>query len=343
LAILQRMCRMLKLLRGSLHSLKGEVGVAGVRTALAEFFGVVVPLLALETADLFDALDGVQYLATDRASFLRMQSFINRVETHFEEDVAATVALVDDHLIYSGLPQTDTRCLFGFLVRRRQRGRGEAPNPQAGDNVLFLSALPVGDAGGFLTVEGRAPSPIRIFTGDLPGLLRPLYLVVWQHSRALFGFCVTERVAKSAPFHETLDRFAREEIRTTLPAIVERVSRHPEPDDYQYIYFNHTNLALKSNLRKPGVLVGSSPTAVSTADVPELMGYFETMHADFTESDTLKEIVVKTRRHEQWVAGRRCGNREFYAAFDPKQTLADVNKELRIINTQFFLNAFVDY
>lgn len=46
---------------------KDEVGVAGVRTALAEFFGVVVPLLALETADLFDALDGVQYLATDRA------------------------------------------------------------------------------------------------------------------------------------------------------------------------------------------------------------------------------------------------------------------------------------
>lgn len=47
-------------------------------------------------------------------------------------------------------PGPDTRCLFGFLVRRRQRGRGEAPNPQAGDNVLFLSALPVGDAGGFL-------------------------------------------------------------------------------------------------------------------------------------------------------------------------------------------------
>lgn len=54
--------------------------------------GVLKRTLAttLSAADVFDAMDGVQYLATDRLSFLNLQGFLNKVELEFPDSVVAS-------------------------------------------------------------------------------------------------------------------------------------------------------------------------------------------------------------------------------------------------------------
>ena len=68
-------------------------------------------------------VDGIQFLATDRLNFLRMQSFINKVETRFETDLLATTVLVDDFLMYSGAvrPRGGAVCT---ACKRPTQGRG---------------------------------------------------------------------------------------------------------------------------------------------------------------------------------------------------------------------------
>jgi hypothetical protein len=347
LAILHKACRMLKLMHGSISKLL-EQNDQALKQSLQSFFDIYLPLMNFDTADMFDTVDGIQFLPTDRTSFLRTQSFINKVETQWEEDVLASTVLVDDFLLYSGVCQNDTRSIYSFLTKRKQRARGEKINPNRGDNLLFLSYPYTENATAFLTMEEhggkRIPVPIKVFAGETPENSQPLHMVVWQNSRALFVFYVTERCAKSITFYEQLEAFMMEEIKNTVAAVLERVGRTDTGTEevYQYIYFNHMNLALKSTLKKKGALIQSNATSRSSTDIPELMGYIESMHADFLRFGDLKEVIMKIKQNEQWVVGRRASNREFYALFDTKKTLAEVNETLKLINQQFFNSVFVD-
>eukprot|EP00993_Chasmostoma_nieuportense_P000765 NODE_1702_length_1408_cov_37.103044_g1616_i0.p1 GENE.NODE_1702_length_1408_cov_37.103044_g1616_i0~~NODE_1702_length_1408_cov_37.103044_g1616_i0.p1 ORF type:complete len:439 (+),score=133.73 NODE_1702_length_1408_cov_37.103044_g1616_i0:82-1398(+) len=332
LSVLQKACRMFTLLRGSLCSLLSR-SPDTLRHTLSAFFPAYLPTLALalESADLLDTLDGIQYLPVDRVSFLKMQSFVNKVETRFREVVATTV-LVDDFLVYSGLNQNDTRCVYSFLTKRQAR------KCSPGEHVDHLVCL--GEAG-FLLKDPRTKE-IATLTLHLTAHDNTVGLIVWQYSRALFAFFVTPGTEQLA-FHDSLEQFLNQEIGTTVQAVTDHVSRSPLFDEtYQYIYFNRMNLALKSSLRKRGTIVGSPLSAVSTTDISELMHFIESMHSDLQTMEGLKEVIVKTRHNDQWVVGRRSGEREFYAIFEGKHTLAEVEEELKKINLMFFNGIFID-
>eukprot|EP01062_Namystynia_karyoxenos_P071196 TRINITY_DN66600_c0_g1_i1.p1 TRINITY_DN66600_c0_g1~~TRINITY_DN66600_c0_g1_i1.p1 ORF type:complete len:565 (+),score=164.91 TRINITY_DN66600_c0_g1_i1:118-1695(+) len=166
---------------------------------------------------------------------------------------------------------------------------------------------------------------------------RRVTLVVFQCQRALLCMlCDPAAIAaQSGPqggeLYRRVQTCVLDAIAPSLQGITDAVTRSVLWDDaYSYVYFNKMNLALKASLlKRRGVEQG------------EALRQVERMAADFAEMPSHKEAWGRTKEGT-WVVGRRSGSREFYAVFEGKAALAEVQEEVRRISQVFFHGIFVD-
>eukprot|EP01059_Diplonema_ambulator_P003214 TRINITY_DN12888_c0_g1_i3.p1 TRINITY_DN12888_c0_g1~~TRINITY_DN12888_c0_g1_i3.p1 ORF type:complete len:471 (+),score=91.88 TRINITY_DN12888_c0_g1_i3:85-1497(+) len=325
------------------------------------YVSYITPSIA-QGLDLYDAMDGVEYLPVDRSAYLKMQSIVNHLETGFP-CIKASMVIIDNLLLYTGLNLEDTHTLYKFISRRQR----QAKNHSDMDNLLFLAHNNTkGDEYvGFLTVTWgldlgkgslrsfmsekimgkKSPGgyrPITIWIGprhasdSATGELQQTALVVFQSQRMVLSFLCdpTELAKQPSPdvngcFFRDLHAFLTDTLKSSS-SITQNITRSIVWDEaYQYIYFNRMNLALKSSLKRKG------------ADAQESLRRVEKLQVGFDETPSMKEAWARTKE-STWVVGRKSGSREFYSVFEGKSQLIEAHEEVKRVSQVFFNGIFVD-
>eukprot|EP00659_Diplonema_papillatum_P009453 gene9453-14670_t len=260
-----------------------------LRADLSRFWDVYAQWLTgpvSQGLDLFDRLDGIKYLPVDRSAYLKMQSVVNHIENEFPT-IRATMVIIDNLLLYTGLNLEDTHTVYKFLIRRQRQGSKPHPmdnllhltQPNAASDDVFrgfltqLTSEPKGSLRQLMSekVLGKKSSlqhtPVEVHVGPFHENsaegkpLTKLSLVVYQFNRILMAFFCdpaadsfgAEDPTANELFYKTLKVRVCDEL-SKASSITETIIRSIVWDEnYQYVYFNRMNMAMKSSLkRKPG-------------------------------------------------------------------------------------------
>uniref|UniRef100_G3TU30 CCZ1/INTU/HSP4 first Longin domain-containing protein n=1 Tax=Loxodonta africana TaxID=9785 RepID=G3TU30_LOXAF len=114
-SVLQQCYSMYKLFNGTFLKAMEDGGVKLLKERLEKFFHRYLQTLHLQSCDLLDIFGGISFFPLDKMTYLKIQSFINRVEESLNI-VKYTAFLYNDQLIWSGLEQDDMRILYKYLT-----------------------------------------------------------------------------------------------------------------------------------------------------------------------------------------------------------------------------------
>lgn len=69
--------------------------------------------------NIFEILDGIEYLPVNNSVFLEIQSFMNHVLSHFQyampDNTGAMMFFFDDYLVFSGLQHNEARIIKKYM------------------------------------------------------------------------------------------------------------------------------------------------------------------------------------------------------------------------------------
>ncbi|XP_054416156.1 vacuolar fusion protein CCZ1 homolog isoform X2 [Pongo abelii] len=114
-SVLQQCYSMYKLFNGTFLKAMEDGGVKLLKERLEKFFHRYLQTLHLQSCDLLDIFGGISFFPLDKMTYLKIQSFINRMEESLNI-VKYTAFLYNDQLIWSGLEQDDMRILYKYLT-----------------------------------------------------------------------------------------------------------------------------------------------------------------------------------------------------------------------------------
>ncbi|CAM9898124.1 unnamed protein product [Lampetra fluviatilis] len=344
-AVLQQSYSMYKLFKGTFETALAAGGVETLKRRLHEFFSRYLPTLRLAQCDLLDALGGITFFPLDKMTYLKVQSFVNRVEAALSA-VSCTAFLYHEQLVWSGLEQEDMRILYKYLttslfpstVEAELAGKespirsGSPTNPQHYGRFL-LGPSSLAEPGGSVRVP-------RIFvtTNTAP---QELHLIVYKALSAAMCFMVDASVDLTIDYFRELDRLVGPQLTLLASDIAEQftVNRRAASDkepQFKFIYFNRMNLAEKTTLHGR-----RAAHAVAPANAPpELMRILGDVHGDFTRASEDEEVVVKAMS-DYWVVGKKSDQRELYIILSQKNAnLIEVNEEVKKLSVTHFSNIF---
>ncbi|XP_070951439.1 vacuolar fusion protein CCZ1 homolog B isoform X4 [Macaca nemestrina] len=114
-SVLQQCYSMYKLFNGTFLKAMEDGGIELLKERLEKFFHRYLQTLHLQSCDLLDIFGGISFFPLDKMTYLKIQSFVNRVEESLNI-VKYTAFLYNDQLIWSGLEQDDMRILYKYLT-----------------------------------------------------------------------------------------------------------------------------------------------------------------------------------------------------------------------------------
>ncbi|XP_055202509.1 vacuolar fusion protein CCZ1 homolog isoform X2 [Gorilla gorilla gorilla] len=114
-SVLRQCYSMYKLFNGTFLKAMEDGGVKLLKERLEKFFHRYLQTLHLQSCDLLDIFGGISFFPLDKMTYLKIQSFINRMEESLNI-VKYTAFLYNDQLIWSGLEQDDMRILYKYLT-----------------------------------------------------------------------------------------------------------------------------------------------------------------------------------------------------------------------------------
>uniref|UniRef100_A0A8C9VBA5 CCZ1 homolog, vacuolar protein trafficking and biogenesis associated n=1 Tax=Scleropages formosus TaxID=113540 RepID=A0A8C9VBA5_SCLFO len=347
-AVLQQCYSMYKLFNGTFARAMEAGGVELLTQKLEKFFYRYLQTLHLQSCDLLDVFGGISFFPLDKMTYLKIQSFVNRVEESLSL-IKYTAFLYNDQLIWSGLEQDDMRILYKYLTTSlfprhsepELAGRDSPLRPEVAGNLLHY--------GRFLTGPSNLKDPeakfrfpkIFVNTDDS---YEELHLIVYKAMSAAVCFMISASEELGREFCEQLDGLVGPQLTLLASDICEqyninrRVSGPDKEPQFKFIYFNHMNLAEKSTIHM------RKTASVSLTSVhPDLMKILGDIHADFVRVDEDEEIIVKAMT-DYWVVGKKSDQRELYVILNQKNAnLIEVNEEVkRLCATQFNNIFFLD-
>ncbi|CAB1313145.1 unnamed protein product, partial [Coregonus sp. 'balchen'] len=231
-----------------------------------------------------------------RMTYLKIQSFVNRVEESLSL-IKCTAFLYNDQLIWSGLVQDDMRILY----------KDSPLTPEVAGNLLHYGRFLTGPAN-LKDPEAKFRFP-RIFSMN-----------------AAVCFMISTLVELTREFCEQLDGMVGPQLTLLASDICEqyninrRISGPDKDPQFKFIYFNHMNLAEKSTIH-----MRKTPSVSLTSVHPDLMKILGDINCDFARVDEDEEIIVKAMT-DYWVVGKKSDQRELYVILNQKNVnLIEVN------------------
>jgi len=324
--IVRQAYKMFKLFNGPIRLLTETEGVDTVRTRLQSFLPYYLLSLNFEQLDLFNTLEGIQFLPVDKNVYLRIQSFINLTEDHFPK-LQYAAFLYRDHLVWSGLEQDDMRTVYSYIVSQMAsadlNGRESGVPPKIKGRTGFVTGPED------LTNTSLLVTAPRVFVGNN----QQYRLIVYELQDILSLFLVEQSALQDYSLYQQLDAYIAPHITFLAPILSEHyIRKHGSEDQYRYVYFNHMNLAIKTSLKQKG---GDLPR-----DTTKMLNE---IHADFERQPSLPSEVLIRTSSDRWLVGRKSDQREFYVFFDSKTAnLLEINEEVRKLGGTYFNNIFID-
>ena len=339
-AVLKQAYSMFKLFHGSFCGILEKTGVEILKEKLCFFYSRYLQTLNFSHLDIRDIYHGIVFLPVDQSIFLKVQSFLNLVETSFPA-VVHTCFLYDDQLLWTSLEQNDMRILFKYLTTSLFPAMADSDNEmkstnhQTSTNVGRFLTASIETIEGLKTTAKRAP---RLFISS-NGELKEYYLVVYKAVSAVVCLLVSTQPPPSVDFYMRLHGFIGVPLAHLSYKISEQSSKfHINQTDQQYrfLYFNQMNLAIKTTIHSRK----SSPVMSVTNDMMKLI---VDIRSDLDGMPGDREMILKNLA-DCWIVGRRSDKREFFVILNQKNaSLVDINEEVkRLMSTRFNNVFFID-
>ncbi|XP_032742561.1 vacuolar fusion protein CCZ1 homolog isoform X1 [Rattus rattus] len=344
-SVLQQCYSMYKLFNGTFLKAMEDGGVKLLKERLEKFFHRYLQTLHLQSCDLLDIFGGISFFPLDKMTYLKIQSFINRMEESLSV-VKYTAFLYNDQLIWSGLEQDDMRILYKYLTTslfprhiepelagRDSPVRAEMPGNLQHYGRFLTGPLNLNDPG----AKCRFPK-IFVNTDDT---YEELHLIVYKAMSAAVCFMIDASTQLTLDFCRRLDSIVGPQLTVLASDICEqfninkRISGSEKEPQFKFIYFNHMNLAEKSTIH-----MRKTPSVSLTSVHPDLMKILGDINSDFTRADEDEEIIVKAMS-DYWVVGKKSDQRELYVILNQKNAnLIEVNEEVKKLCATQFNNIF---
>nr|CAI5860086.1 unnamed protein product [Callosobruchus analis] len=303
------------------NTFKSYKDMAALKVKLEKFFNPYLKCLNLAYADILDIFNGIQYLPLDKNTFLKVQCFVNHLESSYPE-ITHTAVLYNDHLIWSGIEPDDMQTIYQYLIGTLL--------PANVETELQGGSMPRNASSPFMALRhGRyitGPTNLKLAKtmGELPKLYlfggeKPIeyYFVVYRTLSATVCFFIKADTILSLDFFKQLDEFVSPKLISLVTEIAEYCSKQivtPSvlPDSApKFIYFNKLNLAYKSTVhldnKHTGNLACSKESMKIMADIQEKTGLLGKSN----------ETILKTM-NDYWIVGKCSNSRQFYIALQQK-------------------------
>uniref|UniRef100_A0A4W5PWU6 CCZ1 homolog, vacuolar protein trafficking and biogenesis associated n=1 Tax=Hucho hucho TaxID=62062 RepID=A0A4W5PWU6_9TELE len=254
--------------------------------------------LHLQSRDLLDVFGGIALFPLDKKSYLKIQSFVNRVEESLSL-IKCTAFLYNDQLIWSGLEQDNMRILYKYLTTSlfprhsepELAGRDSALRPEVARNLLHYGRFLTGPAN-LKDPEAKFRFP-RIFV-NTEDSYEELHLIVYKAMSAAVCFMISASVELTREFCEQLVGLVGPQLTLLVSDICEqynvnrRISGLDKEPQFKFIYFNHMNLAEKSTIH-----MRKTPSVFLTSVHPDLMKILGDINCDFARVITLNYNPIR--------------------------------------------------
>ncbi|NXQ02249.1 CCZ1 protein, partial [Vidua macroura] len=320
-SVLQQCYSMYKLFNGTFLRAMEDGGVKVLKERLEKFFHRYLQTLHLQSCDLLDVFCGISFFPLDKMTYLKIQSFINRMEESLNI-VKYTAFLYNDQLIWSGLEQDDMRILYKYLTTSLFPRHME---PElAGRDSPIRAEMPgnLQHYGRFLTGPLNLNDPetkcrfpkIFVNTDDT---YEELHLIVYKAMSAAVCFMIDASIPPTLEFCRKLDSIVGPQLTVLASDICEQYNINKRISGFVPPFFSSLIKLLKMNLLAPSLLFKTS-----------------------FRVDEDEEIIVKAMS-DYWVVGKKSDQRELYVILNQKNVnLIEVNEEVKKLCATQFNNIF---
>ncbi|KAJ6659785.1 hypothetical protein lerEdw1_018501 [Lerista edwardsae] len=361
----------LLLFNGTFRKAMEDGGVRVLKERLEKFFHRYLQTLHLPSCDLLDVFCGISFFPLDKMTYLKIQSFINKMEESLSI-VKYTAFLYNDQLIWSGLEQDDMRILYKYLttslfprhIEPELAGRDSPIHAEIPGNLQHYGRFLTGPLN-LNDPEAKCRFP-KIFV-NTENAYEELHLIVYKAMSAAVCFMIDASMQPTLDFCRKLDSIVGPQLTVLASDICEqyninkrmsgfgskeikdpgrklgrrglncpiRFPRSEKEPQFKFIYFNHMNLAEKSTIH-----VRRTPHISLTSVHPDLMKILGDINSDFTRVDDDEEIIVKAMS-DYWIVGKKSDQRELYVILNQKNAnLIEVNEEVKKLCATQFNNIF---
>ncbi|KAH8395341.1 hypothetical protein KR222_010172 [Zaprionus bogoriensis] len=277
--------------------------------------------------DIMDMLHSIQYLALDKALFLRAHNFGMLCDTF--PAIAECIMLYNEQVVCGGkLSASDLYSLHAHIL-------ATPANASAGD--IYRSGAFVRDE------DAEQVTPLKIYL-ELEGCIEPHYLLVY---RALnLTLCLLLNAKEDAPkpeFYEELQAYMGPQLLSLARDIAAEVSKLHVPatqDDSspKYLFINEQSLKHHTNIYRHAKTAQKSIPRNVMNIIADLANPIDESNAGAGAgagaAAATEELQVKTT-NDFWVVKRRCNWRQYYVILcKSKATLLDVTQEAKRIFEQ---------
>ncbi|XP_062544207.1 vacuolar fusion protein CCZ1 homolog [Armigeres subalbatus] len=324
-AVLKQSYRMFRLFHGSfkdnLQPADDLDAVANLIGKLEEFYCKYILQLKIKDCDVLDAFGSVQYLPLNQLLFLRVQNFINMIESTFEP-IKQCIFLYDDYVIWSGINPHDLYTIYEYL----NGPMFQVSTEQEHSRKVYLRANGLDKTYNFMVCRKVQNITLCLFLEDV------------ENEQALY--------------HE-LNAVVNPQLTSISSDITQHLAEQPSPDGSKddsptgsrFIYFNELNLHYRGTI-KLGSQRRNNPGASVPSDVMnlivDLLDDSRKNGPDSNSCNVTEESILKTH-DDYWIVKRSCNARHVFIVLNKSSTLIDVSEETKRILDQnmkgmFFCN-----
>lgn len=328
-ALLKQAYLMYRLFWGTFRDAKNT---DALKMTLELFYRAYLQSMKLANADILNMFSGIQYLPLDKDCFLKVQTFVNCLESTYDF-IIHTSFLYNDYLIWSGIEPSDMQVVYQYLIGTLLPANVEAE--MQGGSIPRNSPSPFAALrhGRFIT----GPSNLKLAktVGKVPkvylfanGESQEFYLVVYRALSATVCLFIKGDTELNLELFKTLDDVINTKLINIVSDIADYCSKQvitPNLSDTasRYIYFNNINLAYKSTAHLDNKQSGN------LACPKESVRIAAEMKGNIPFLGQAGETIVKTM-NDCWVVMKTSNHREFYIALQQKNaSLIDISEEVK--------------
>ncbi|XP_030756051.1 vacuolar fusion protein CCZ1 homolog [Sitophilus oryzae] len=330
-AILSQAYYMYRLFWGTLEQTLVTGNADILRNRLDTFFNAYLKTVKLSNADILNLYGGIQYLPLDRQTFLKVQCFVNLLESSYG-CIEEITFLYNEHVIWSGIEPNDMKVMYQYLIGMLLPANIETE--LQGGSMPRNSPFATLKRGRFITgptnlkqakTVGTVPR-VYLFSNDC---FKEHHLAVYRCLSATVCIFIKGDTNLTLELFKELDELINPRLSCVVAEIAEYCSKQIMPSITsgdtipKFIYFNKINLAYKSTIH-----LDNKQTENSTCSKDSLK-----IMADMKDQNEFLgragESIVKTK-NDYWVVGKNSNFREFYIVLQTKNAnLIKISEEVK--------------
>lgn len=340
-AVLRNCYNVFRLLHGEIEAFIKAQSMHKLFDLLEDFVPAFLETVVASDLGIFQELEGFHYSPVERNTCVSIHCFLDKLQEQFACVRHATL-LYNAHLVYTNLPLDDMRVLYSYLVAFNGAVSSQKLNKPPFGRIPTAASQPGGGSSSFgraflLTEEEdflmgmsrRAPNgPPSIFVPAVHLNAGVGQLVALTYKSIMLVLILDEDVQVDARLLESLrdscnaasgDGLSLAELQPLIAPQYKEIME--QEDEYRFVYYNHTNHALRlsnqasmsrSLLRTTGV-TSLGPKA---AEKPLLTP----LHATLADPKLKCREVSCKSADRGWICAKRWCDREFYLLLDGTST-----------------------